>query len=254
MNLPTLPRVQRDPDPAIAITVGHGRSSVVQLAKLASFHPGYPLKNSQIDADGAVVCIRQQDFDHRIDGDHEPGTNAGLVCATPHLHARVRIRKVPAHQRLHAGDVILRAHAQGFAALLHDPLEPDTPAVCALPLLAIRIADQAQLSPAYLCWFLHTSTGQQMLARFARQGSLMECAIEGLHAVSLHLPSMAQQQKIVALDAQARSNDAQAEAVRQKLKHNMEAMLLAMAEEYEPRSAAGLNDFSMPRKNMPHKS
>lgn len=157
----------------------------VRLADIASIRQGHPFRGAiTAISDGPVRVIQVKNV--TASGVHDPDDL---------LRTRLHARKPPDWVR--EGDVLLTARGpHPLAVLLCNP-PADT--VCSPHLYVLRVADRDRVMPAFLAWQLNQPVAQECLRRQAagsRQQSLRKTSVEEL---SVQLPPLLQQQRIVAI-------------------------------------------------------
>lgn len=189
----------------------------MKISELAEVQMGYPFRSRlEHDPKGNVAVIQMKDIDD---------TNL--------LHAedatRARLPKGKTHHLLRAGDLLFRSRGRSNGtALVSDGIGP---AVLSAPMLLIR---PHSVLPAYLCWYLNTSSTLAQLAALAEGTSVQMISAEALKALEVPLPSLAVQQHIVqaaALAEQEQTLLARIAAQRQRLTTHL---LMKLSHEARP--------------------
>lgn len=184
-----------------------------QLKALVSLKAGHPFRGSiEESADGDVLAVQMKDVDPE-QGVHWHGA------------ARTRLagRKHP--DWLKAGDVLFVCKGARFYAVCID--QPPAPAVCSPHFFLLEVAAQVPLLPAFLAWQINQPPFQRQLLQAAEGSSQLSIRRPVLESLTLCLPSLQDQQRIVDLAALAGQ---ERQALRQLI-HNRERQLHTLAEE-----------------------
>lgn len=192
------------------MSIDANRFCVAQLAVLKS---GYPFRGSiEEAADGDALVVQMKDLDP------ERGvTWAGV------MRAALTGRKQP--DWLKAGDVLFVSKGARFYAVCID--EPPCPAVCSPHFFHLQITPQAPALPAFLAWQINQPPFQRQLLQAAEGSSQLSIRRPVLESLTLSVPSLADQHRIVALAALARHE----RKALHHLIHNREQQLQALAED-----------------------
>ncbi|HEU0230154.1 MAG TPA: restriction endonuclease subunit S [Burkholderiaceae bacterium] len=183
------------------------------VGALASLKAGYPFRGSIDDlADGETLALQMKD----VDPDH--GVNWRGVTRTS-----LTGRKQP--DWLKAGDVLFVSKGARFYAVCID--EPPSPAVCSPHFFHLEVAARAPLLPAFLAWQINQPPFQRQLQQAAEGSSQLSIRRPVLESLTLCLPSLADQRRIVALASLA----SQERHAFHQLMHNREHQLQALAED-----------------------
>jgi hypothetical protein len=182
------------------------------IGDLATLQSGFPFRGSIEElADGDALAVQMKD----VDPDH--GVNWSGATRTS-----LAGRKQP--EWLKAGDVLFVSKGARFYAVCID--EPPTPAVCSPHFFHLQVAPQVPLLPAFLAWQINQPPFQRQLQQTAEGSSQLSIRRPVLESLTLCVPSLADQHRIVALADLAR----QERHVLHKLIHNRELLLQALAE------------------------
>ncbi len=183
------------------------------IGDLVFLRGGYPFRGS-IDqsAEGSALAVQMKD----VDLDH--GVNWSGVIRTS-----LAGRKHP--DWLKAGDVLFVAKGARFYAVCID--EPPSAAVCSPHFFLLQVMPQAGLLPAFLAWQINQPPFQRQLQQAAEGSSQLSIRRPVLESLTLCVPSLADQQRIVALTDLAR----QERHTLHQLIHNREQQLQALAED-----------------------
>lgn len=153
------------------------------LKSLASVQMGYSFRSGvDYQRAGSVRVIQMKD----LTGDCI--TDVGLLGRTD--------MKVSEAQQARRGDIVFRSRGDSTACTIID-VDPGL-AVVAAPLLRIRVTAQ-QVMPAYLNWYLNQPSAQAYLAKNAEGSNVKMIRKEVLELLEIAVPSIAHQQRIVAL-------------------------------------------------------
>jgi hypothetical protein len=174
---------------------------------------GHPFRGSIGESvDGNALAVQMKDVEPEI----------GVLWAGV---ARTTLggRKDP--NWLTAGDVLFVSKGTRFYAVCID--EPPSPAVCSPHFFHLRVTPQAQLLPAFLAWQINQPPFQRQLQQAAEGTSQLSIRRPVLEALTLLVPSLADQHRIVALaDLTRRERMALCHLIR-----NREQQLHALAED-----------------------
>ena len=185
---------------------------ISNLGALAVVKSGYPFRASieeAADADALAVQMKDVDPEHGVSWSGVTRTSlAG--------------RKQP--DWLKAGDVLFVSKGARFYAVCID--EPPTQAVCSPHFFHLQVAPQTPLLPAFLAWQINQPPFQRQLQQAAEGSSQLSIRRPVLESLLLSVPSLADQQRIVALTDLARR---ERHALHQLI-HNREQQLQALAE------------------------
>jgi hypothetical protein len=182
------------------------------IRNLTALQSGYPFRGSiEESTDGDTLAVQMKD----VDPDH--GVNWPGVMRTT-----LAGRKQP--DWLKAGDVLFVSKGARFYAVCIDA--PPTPAVCSPHFFHLQVAPQVPLLPAFLAWQINQPPFQRQLHQAAEGSSQLSIRRPVLESLTLCVPSLADQQRIVALADLARQ---ERQALHQLI-HNRELQLQALAE------------------------
>ncbi len=195
---------------------------ISSLGALAVVKSGYPFRGSiEEAADADALAVQMKDVDP------EQGVSWSGVTRTS-----LAGRKQP--DWLKAGDVLFVSKGARFYAVCID--EPPTQAVCSPHFFHLQVAPGASLLPAFLAWQINQPPFQRQLQQAAEGSSQLSIRRPVLESLSLSVPSLADQQRIVALADLARHE----RRALYQLIHNREQQLQALAESlaYSAQAAA----------------
>lgn len=183
------------------------------LRDVADVKSGHPFRGS-IDesAEGNAVAVQMKDIDS------EYGVNWNGVIRTSLVG-----RKHP--DWLRAGDVLFASKGARFYAVCID--EPPSPAVCSPHFFHLQVAPHVPLLPAFLAWQINQPPFQRQLQQAAEGSSQLSIRRPVLESLTLSVPSLADQHRIVVLSELAR----QERRALHQLIHNREQQLQALAED-----------------------
>lgn len=185
---------------------------MVELGSVAGVRSGYPFRGSIDESvDGDVLAVQMKDVDA------ERG-----VGWTGVIRTALASRKQP--DWLKAGDVLFVSKGARFYAVCID--EPPILAVCSPHFFRIQVAPNVPLLPAFLAWQMNQPPFQRQLQQSAEGSSQLSIRRPVLESLTLCVPSLADQQRIVALADLARQ---ERQALHQLI-HNRELQLYALAE------------------------
>jgi hypothetical protein len=182
------------------------------VGDLTSLQGGYPFRSSiEESAEGGIMAVQMKDVDP------DRGVNWSGVIRTS-----IAGRKQP--YWLKAGDVLFVSKGARFYAVCID--EPPSAAVCSPHFYLLQVMPQAQLLPAFLAWQINQPPFQRQLQQAAEGSSQLSIRRPVLESLTLSVPSLADQQRIVALADLAR----QERHTLQQLIYNREQQLKTLAE------------------------
>lgn len=182
------------------------------VGSVVSLQGGYPFRGSiEESADGGTLAVQMKD----VDPDH--GVNWSGVTRTT-----LTGRKHP--DWLKAGDVLFVSKGARFYAVCID--EPPSAAVCSPHFFLLQVLPRAALLPAFLAWQINQPPFQRQLQQAAEGSSQLSIRRPVLESLTLSVPSLTDQQRIVALADLARRE----RRTLHQLIHNREQQLQALAE------------------------
>ena len=182
------------------------------IGNLTTLRSGYPFRGSiEESADGEALAVQMKDVDPDL------GVSWSGVMRTT-----LAGRKQP--DWLKAGDVLFVSKGARFYAVCID--EPPSAAVCSPHFFLLQVLPRAALLPAFLAWQINQSPFQRQLQQAAEGSSQLSIRRPVLESLLLSVPSLADQQRIVALTDLARR---ERQALHQLI-HNREQQLQALAE------------------------
>lgn len=187
-------------------------ATIFTIAELLHLQSGYPFRGSiEESGDGDALAVQMKDVDP------EHGVNWSGVTRT-----MLAGRKQP--DWLKAGDVLFVSKGARFYAVCID--EPPSAAVCSPHFFLLQVLPRAALLPAFLAWQINQPPFQRQLQQAAEGSSQLSIRRPVLESLTLSVPSLADQQRIVALADLAR----QERHALHQLIHNREQQLQALAE------------------------
>jgi hypothetical protein len=182
------------------------------IGNLTTLQGGFPFRGSiEESADGDALAVQMKDVDP------DQGVNWSGVTRTS-----LAGRKQP--DWLKAGDVLFVSKGARFYAVCID--EPPTPAVCSPHFFLLQVRPRLPLIPDFLAWQINQPPFQRQLQQAAEGSSQLSIRRPVLESLTLCVPSLADQQRIVALANLAR----QERHILHQLIHNREQQLQALAE------------------------
>ena len=183
------------------------------LSSIVGVKSGYPFRGAIVESvDGEALAVQMKDVDP------ERGVTWSNV-----IHTSLAGRK-PADW-LKAGDVLFISKGARFYAACID--EPPEPAVCSPHFFHLRVLSKAPLLPAFLAWQINQPPFQRLLQQAAEGSSQLSIRRPVLESLTFCLPSLADQQRIMALADLAR----QERQTLHQLIHTREQQLQAIAED-----------------------
>ncbi len=182
------------------------------LGAIAILKSGFPFRSSiEESTEGSTLAVQMKDVDP------DRGVNWSGVTRTT-----LAGRKQP--DWLKAGDVLFVSKGTRFYAVCMG--EPPSAAVCSPHFFLLQVKPRAPLLPAFLAWQINQPPFQRQLQQAAEGSSQLSIRRPVLESLILCVPSLADQQRIVALADIAR----QERHALQQLIHNREQQLQALAE------------------------
>ena len=194
------------------LCIMHIDAIYVDLAAAVRVRAGYPFRGSIEEvAGGEVLAVQMKDVD--VDaGVRWPGV----------VRTSLAGRKEP--DWLKVGDVLFVSKGARFYAVCID--DPPAQAVCSPHFFHLQVEPQMDLVPAFLAWQINQPPFQRQLQQAAEGSSQLSIRRPVLESLTLCVPSLSDQQRIVALADLAR----QERYSLQQLIHNREQQLQALAE------------------------
>lgn len=191
------------------------------IGSLTSLQGGHPFRGSiEESAEGGTLAVQMKDVDPD-EGVNWPGV----------IRTSLTGRKHP--DWLKAGDVLFVSKGARFYAVCID--EPPSAAVCSPHFFLLQVLPRAELLPAFLAWQINQPPFQRQLQQAAEGSSQLSIRRPVLESLTLCVPSLADQQRIVALADLAR----QERRTLHQLIHNREQQLQALAEGLAHAAQAG---------------
>lgn len=185
----------------------------LELNSAVKVRAGYPFRGSiEESVDGDTLAVQMKDVDY------ERGVNWDGVIRTS-----LAGRKQP--DWLKAGDVLFVSKGARFYAVCIDA--PPRPAVCSPHFFHLQVAPHVPLLPAFLSWQINQPPFQRQLHQAAEGSSQLSIRRPVLESLTLTMPSLADQHRIVALAELAH----QERRALHQLVHNRERQLQALAED-----------------------
>lgn len=183
------------------------------LGDVVDVRSGHPFRGSiEESAEGNAMAVQMKDVDS------ECGVNWTDVIRTTLVG-----RKQP--DWLKAGDVLFVSKGVRFYAVCID--EPPSPAVCSPHFFHLQVASHVPLLPAFLAWQINQSPFQRQVQQAAEGSSQLSIRRPVLESLTLSVPSLADQHRIVTLSELAR----QERRALYQLIHNREKQIQALAED-----------------------
>ncbi len=186
---------------------------LVEVGSAAIVRAGYPFRGSIDESiDGDVLAVQMKDVAPELGVTWADVTRTSLTG-----------RKQP--DLLKAGDVLFVSKGARFYATCID--EPPGPAVCSPHFFHLQVAPHASLLPAFLAWQINQPPFQRQLQQAAEGSSQLSIRRPVLESLSLSVPSLEDQHRIVTLAEFAR----QERRALNQLIQNREQQLQALAED-----------------------
>jgi len=188
-------------------------ANIFSVVELTDLQGGYPFRGSiEESANGDVLAVQMKDVDP------EYGVNWAGIARTV-----LGGRKQP--EWLKAGDILFVSKGARFYAVCID--EPPSPSVCSPHFFHLQVKNQAAVLPAFLAWQINEAPFQRQLQQVAEGSSQLSIRRPVLESLTLSIPSLADQHRIVALAELARQ---ERHALHQLIR-NREQQLRALAED-----------------------
>ena len=183
------------------------------ITELTFLQGGYPFRGSiEESPSGDVLAVQMKDLDP------EYGVNWSGVMRTTLVG-----RKQP--DWLQGGDVLFVSKGARFYAVCLN--EPPMPAVCSPHFFHLKVKPHAAAIPAFIAWQINQPPFQRQLQQAAEGSSQLSIRRPVLEALTLNIPSLADQKRIVGLADLALQ---ERNALRQLIR-NREQQLNALAED-----------------------
>jgi hypothetical protein len=188
-------------------------ATISTIAELVHVQSGYPFRGSlEETSNGNALAVQMKDVDP------DKGIEWSAVMRTT-LPGR---NKQP--DWLKAGDVLLVSKGNRFYAVCLT--EPPQPAVCSPHFFHLQFDPAVEVLPSFIAWQINQPPFQRQLNQVAEGSSQLSIRRPVLESLTLCVPSLADQQRIVALADLAR----QERHALHQLIHNRELQLHALAE------------------------
>lgn len=186
---------------------------LIDLGTAVGVRSGYPFRGSIAESvDGDALAVQMKD----VDGDS--GVSWDDVIRTS-----LAGRKQP--DWLKAGDVLFVSKGARFYAVCID--EPPSPAVCSPHFFHLQVAPRVPLMPAFLAWQINQPPFQRQLQQSAEGSSQLSIRRPVLESLTLSVPPLEDQLRIIALAELARHE----RRALYQLIDNREWQLQALAED-----------------------
>lgn len=199
---------------------------IFPVAELANLQGGYPFRGSIGEsANGDVLAVQMKDVD--------PAHGVSWAGA-----ARTLLTGRKQADWLKAGDILFVAKGARFYAVCID--EPPSPSVCSPHFFHLQVKTPAAVLPAFLAWQINEPPFQRQLQQAAEGTSQLSIRRPVLELLTLNIPSLEDQHRIVALAALARQ---ERHALHQLIR-NREQQLHALAEEMAQIARAASQKFA----------
>lgn len=188
-------------------------ANLIELGAAVDVRAGYPFRGSIDESvDGDVLAVQMKD----IAPEH------GVAWASV-TRTSLAGRKSP--EWLKAGDVLFVSKGARFYAVCID--EPPRLAVCSPHFFHLQVPSHGLLLPAFLAWQINQPPFQRQLQQAAEGSSQLSIRRPVLESLTLGVPALADQHRIVALAELAR----QERRALHQLIQNREWQLHALAED-----------------------
>lgn len=187
-------------------------ATISAVGALLHMRGGYPFRGSiEESEDGHALAVQMKDVDP------EHGVKWSGVLRTTLVG-----RKQP--DWLEAGDILVVSKGARFYAVCLD--EPPHPAVCSPHFFHLQVRSSVAAIPAFIAWQINQPPFQRQLQQAAEGTSQLSIRRPVLEALTLSIPSLADQRRIVALVELAR----QERQTLTQLIRNRERQLNALAD------------------------
>ena len=187
-------------------------ATIFTVSDLLHLQAGYPFRGSIDEStDGDALAVQMKDVDP------EYGVTWSGVMRTA-----LAGRKQP--DWLKVGDILLVSKGARFYAVCLN--EPPHPAVCSPHFFHLQVKSSAAVIPAFVAWQINQPPFQRQLQQAAEGTSQLSIRRPVLEALTLSIPSLADQHRIVALVELAR----QERQTLNQLIRNREQQLNALAD------------------------
>lgn len=188
-------------------------AKLLELGAVAEVRPGYPFRGSiEPTVQGEVLAVQMKDVD--VDG--------GIAWAEA-IRTSLAGRKEP--DWLKAGDVLFVSKGARFYAVCVDT--PPGPSVCSPHFFHLKVAPHVPVLPAFLVWQINQSPFQRQVQQAAEGSSQLSIRRPVLESLTVCVPPLADQHRIVALAELAR----QERSALYSLIQNRERQLQSLAED-----------------------
>jgi hypothetical protein len=188
-------------------------ATIFTIAELAHVQSGYPFRGSlEETSSGNALAVQMKDVDPDI----------GIEWSGVMRTALTGRNKQP--DWLHAGDVLLVSKGTRFYAVCLT--EPPHPAVCSPHFFHLQFDPAVKALPSFIAWQINQPPFQRQLNQVAEGSSQLSIRRPVLESLTLCVPSLEDQQRIVALADLAR----QERHALHQLIHNRELQIQALAE------------------------
>ena len=187
-------------------------ASIFRLDEFVTVQFGFPFRGS-IDSvpHGSVSVVQMKDVEPAS------GVNwAGLL--------RTELPGLKKPDWLQAGDVLFVSRGTRFYAVCLET--PPGPSVCNPHFFHLRVLPKAPVLPGFVAWQINQAPFQRLLLQSAEGSSQLSIRRPVLESLALHIPSLVDQKRIVALAACAQRE----RQVLQGLIRNREQQLQVLAE------------------------
>jgi hypothetical protein len=197
-------------------------AQIFELKGLVGLKSGHPFRGSiEESVGGEALAVQMKDVAPEL-GVHWAGVTRTSLAG----------RKHP--EWLKAGDVLFVSKGARFYAVCID--EPPGPAVCSPHFYLLQVVSHAPLLPAFLAWQINQPPFQRQLQQAAEGSSQLSIRRPVLESLTLSVPSLADQQRIVAVVELARRE----RRTLNLLIHNRERQLQSFAEDLAQSAQASL--------------
>ena len=188
-------------------------ATILTVADLVDLQGGYPFRGSiEESSDGDALAVQMKDVDPDL----------GVIWSTV-MRTTLVGRKQP--DWLQAGDILFVSKGARFYAVCLDV--PPHPSVCSPHFFHLRVKLASAVVPPFIAWQINQPPFQRQLQQAAEGTSQLSIRRPVLEALTLSIPSLADQHRIVALADLAR----QERQTLTQLIHNRELQLNALADD-----------------------
>ena len=184
----------------------YGDAKLFDLRNLIDLRSGFPFRGAISEMPGGPVGVVQMK-------DIDP---TGVVHWGDVIRTELSGRRPP--EWLASADILFVSRGSRFYAVCLDV--PPSPAVCSPHLFHMRLRTPTQVLPKFLAWQLNQPPLQRQLQAAAEGSSQLSIRRSALEALSISVPSLEDQRRIVQIvDAAARERSLLHALIRNREQH-----------------------------------